>query len=106
MVWGMDGWACVTFEATDALKRELIAKAELELADGHNPDVSSNQQEQVWLRERLVDRANRQAKRCGLPTMQFKSPTAYSKKNPSLLQTGSRALWIIDREGPSVCIVL
>ncbi len=106
MVWGMDGWACVCFEATDALKQELITKAGLELADGYNPDVSSNPQEQIRLRNRMIDRANRQTERCGLPTMHFKSPTAYRKKNPSLLQTESRAFWIIDREGPSVCIVL
>jgi len=106
MVWGMDGWACVTFEATDALKRELIVKAELELADGHNPDASSNPQEQIWLRNRMFERANQQAKRCGLPSVPIQLPEAFRKKNPSPLQTESRALWIIDREGPWVCIVL
>lgn len=106
MVWGMDGWACVCFEATDALKVELIAKAELVLADGYNPDNSSNQEERAWLRKKMTAIANQQAKRCGIPTMQFKLPEAYSKKNRSLLQTESRALWIIDREGPTVCIVL
>lgn len=106
MVWGMDGWACVCFEATDALKQDLITKAGLELADGYSPDVSSNPQEQIWLRNRMVERANQQTKRCGLPRVDFRLPEAFRRKNPTPLSNEGRELWIIDREGPTVCIVL